>query len=114
MSRVVGASKAAEMILTGESVTAEDALKSGLVSRVVHSHELMTQAEAIVGMIAAREPAAVQAVLHAIRGGLDIPLSEGLVREAELFGQLCATPEKRRAIQAFIEKRQARMSATHA
>jgi len=114
LSRIVGASKAAEMILTGESVTAEDALKIGLVSRVVDSHELMTQAEAIVGMIAARETSAVQAVLHAIRGGLDIPLSEGLAREAELFGHLCATPEKRKALQAFIEKRQAKMSGTHA
>ena len=63
---------------------------------------------------AARETVAVQAVLHAIRGGLDIPLSEGLVREAELFGHLCATPEKRKALQAFIEKRQAKMSATQA
>jgi enoyl-CoA hydratase len=112
LSRVVGASRAAEMILTGESVTAEEALRIGLVSRVAPSHELMTQAEAIVGMIAAREVPAVQAVLHAIRGGLDIPLSEGLVREAELFGRLCAMPEKRKAVQAFIEKRQTRMAET--
>jgi enoyl-CoA hydratase len=114
LSRVVGASKAAEMILTGESVTAEEAHKIGLVSRVVPSHELMTQAEAIAGMIAARGVPAVQAVLHAIRGGLDIPLSEGLVREAELFGRLCVTSEKRKAVAAFIEKRQARMAETGA
>lgn len=114
LSRVVGASKAAEMILTGESVTAEEAHKIGLVSRVAPSHELMTQAEAIAGMIAARGVAAVQAVLHAIRGGLDIPLSEGLVREAELFGRLCVTSEKRKAVAAFIEKRQARMAETGA
>jgi enoyl-CoA hydratase/carnithine racemase len=86
----------------------------GLVSRVVPSHELMTQAEAIAGMIAARGVAAVQAVLHAIRGGLDIPLSEGLVREAELFGRLCVTSEKRKAVAAFIDKRQARMAETGA
>jgi enoyl-CoA hydratase/carnithine racemase len=102
------------MILTGESVTAEEALKIGLVSRVVSSDELMTQADAVARMIAARGTVAVQAVLHAIRGGLDIPLSEGLVREAELFGRLCATPEKRKAVQAFIEKRQARMAETQA
>ena len=112
LSRVVGASKAAEMILTGESVTAEEAQKIGLVSRVVPGHELMTQAEAIAGIIAARGVDAVQAVLHAIRGGLGIPLSEGLVREAELFGRLCATSDKRKAVQAFIEKRQAKMVET--
>lgn len=114
LSRVVGASKAAEMILTGESVTAEDAHKIGLVSRVVSGSQLITEAEALVGMIATREPAAVQAVLHAIRGGLDIPLSEGLVREAELFGHLCAAPGKRKAIQAFLDRRQEKMAGTQA
>jgi enoyl-CoA hydratase/carnithine racemase len=114
LSRVVGASKAAEMLLTGDTVTADEACKIGLVSRVVAADELMTQSDAIASMIAARGTAAVQAVLHAIRGGLDIPLSEGLVREAELFGRLCATPEKRKAVQAFIEKRHARMAHTDA
>jgi len=114
LSRVVGASKAAEMLLTGESVTAEQALHIGLVSRVVPNHELMAQAEALVGMIAARGTAAVQAVLHAIRGGFDIPLSEGLVREAELFGHLCASSEKRKAVQEFVEKRQTRMARSEA
>jgi enoyl-CoA hydratase len=114
LSRLVGASRAAEMLLTGETVMAEEALKIGLVGRVVADHELTTQAEAIVRMIAARGADAVQAVLHAIRGGLDIPLSEGLVREAELFGRLCATPDKREAVQAFIGKRQARMAETQA
>ena len=112
LPRVVGTAKAAEMMLTGESITAEEALKIGLVSRVVPGRELMTQAESIVGTIAAQGESAVQAVLHAIRGGLDIPLSEGLAREAELFGKLCATAEKRKAIQAFIDKRQARMAET--
>ena len=124
--RLVGASRAAELLLTGETVTAEEALRIGLTSRVVPDYELMTQAEAIVRMIAARGAAAivrmiaargaaaVQAMLHAIRGGLDIPLSEGLGREAELFGSLCATADKRDAVQAFIEKRQARMAETQA
>ena len=112
LSRVVGASNAAEMLLTGESMTAEEAVKIGLVGRVVPADQLMGHADSIASMIAARGTAAVQAVLHAIRGGLDIPLSEGLVREAELFGHLCATPEKRQAVQAFIEKRQARMAHT--
>ena len=114
LSRLVGSSKAAEMILTGESVTAEEALRIGLVSQVVPGNQLLTQAQAIVGMIAGHGVNAVQAVLHALRGGLDIPLSEGLVREAELFGHLCATTEKRKAIQAFIDKRQARMAQTEA
>src|SRR2546425_871930 len=56
----------------------------------------------------------VEAALHAIRGGLHIPLSEGLAREAELFGQLCITPDKQEAVQAFFEKRQPRLAGADA
>ena len=110
LPRVVGSSKAAEMILTGESLSAEEALRIGLVSRVVPPHELVAQVEAIAASIAARGKTAVEAALHAIRGGLDIPLSEGLAREAELFSRLCITPDKQEAVQAFIEKRQPRVA----
>ena len=106
LPRVVGPSKAAEMIMTGESVTAEQAFQIGLVTRVVPASELMAQADALAGLIVPRGAAAVNAALHAIRGGLDIPLAEGLAREAELFGGLCATPEKHEAIRAFLGKRQ--------
>jgi enoyl-CoA hydratase/carnithine racemase len=105
LPRVVGASNAAEMILTGESLSAEKALRIGLVSRVVPPHELMAEIEAIASLITARGKSAVETALHAIRGGLDIPLAEGLAREAELFGRLCCTPEKKEAVQAFLEKR---------
>jgi enoyl-CoA hydratase len=110
LPRVVGASKAAEMILTGESLSAEEALRIGLVSRVVPPHELAAQAEAIAASIAACGKTAVEAALHAIRGGLDIPLSEGLAREAELFSRLCVTSDKKTAVQAFLNKRQPRLA----
>lgn len=112
MPRVVGVSKAAEMILTGESLSAEEALRIGLVSRVVPPHELMARAEAVAALITVRGKTAVESALHAIRGGLDIPLSEGLAREAELFGRLCTTPDKQEAVRAFLEKRQLRLSET--
>jgi enoyl-CoA hydratase len=110
LPRVVGPSKAAEMILTGESLSAEEALQIGLVSRVVPAHELAAQAEAIAASIAARGKMAVEAALHAIRGGLDIPLSEGLAREAELFSRLCVTSDKQAAVQAFFDMRQPRLA----
>ncbi len=114
LPRVVGASKAAEMILTGESLPAEEAQRLGLVSRVVPRHELMTEVESIAARIAARGKPAIEAALHAIRGGLDIPLSEGLDREAELFGRLCATDDKKEAVQAFLEKRKLKLAETNA
>ena len=66
----------------------------------------MAQAETIAASIAACGKTAVEAALHAIRGGLDIPLSEGLAREAELFSRLCVSPDKKAAVQAFLNKRQ--------
>lgn len=110
LPRLVGASKAAEMILTGESLSAEEALKIGLVSRVVPPQELIGQAEAVAALMTARGAAAIEAALHAIRGGLDIPLSEGLAREAELFGKLCVTRDKQEAVRDFLEKRQAKVA----
>jgi enoyl-CoA hydratase len=67
LPRVVGASKAAEMILTGESLSAEEALRIGLVSRVVPPHELVAQSEALAALITVRGKTAVEAALHAIR-----------------------------------------------
>jgi enoyl-CoA hydratase/carnithine racemase len=102
------------MILTGESLSAEEALRIGLLSRVVPKHELITQVEAIAASMITHGKTAVEAALHAIRGGIDIPLSEGLAREAELFGRLCVTPDKQEAVQAFLEKRQPKLAETEA
>lgn len=112
LPRIVGPSKATELILTGESITAEEALRIGLVNRVVPAAELLNQARAVAGVIIERGPLAVQAALRAIRAGLGSPLSTGLAREAELFGELCATPDKKEGIQAFLEKRAPRFHGT--
>lgn len=106
LPRVVGSSKAAEMIVTGESISADEALQTGLVSRVVPAQQVLAEAEGLAGMIASRGAAAVRAALQAMNGGLDRPLAEGLAREAELFGQLCITADKQEATKAFLDKRQ--------
>jgi enoyl-CoA hydratase/carnithine racemase len=105
MTRLVGLSKAAELILTGERVTAEEALRIGLVGRVVPAAGLLKEAETLAAAIATRGRIATRAALRAIRGGCDRPVSEGLVRESELFGELCETQDKNEGIQAFLEKR---------
>ncbi len=109
LPRIVGPSKAAEMILTGESLSAEEALRIGLLSRVVSPHDVIAQVEAIAASIITHGKTAVEAALHAIRGGIDIPLAEGLSREAELFGKLCVTLDKQEAVRAFLEKRQSKV-----
>jgi enoyl-CoA hydratase/carnithine racemase len=105
LPRIIGPSRATELILTGESVTAEGALALGLVNRVVPLAEVQPQAMIWARTIAAHGRSATQAALRAVRAGLDSPLAEGLVREAELFGELCETPDKKEGTSAFLEKR---------
>jgi enoyl-CoA hydratase/carnithine racemase len=112
LARIVGPSRATEMILTGTSVTAEDALKMGLVNHVVPATDLVSEANALAGMIVAHGRLAIQAALRAIRAGLDSPLAEGLARESELFGELCETPDKKEGLQAFLGKRSPRFLDT--
>jgi enoyl-CoA hydratase len=105
LPRIIGPSKAAELILTGEAITAEEALTLGLVNRVVPPGEVLQQAKAMATMVTAKGRLATQAALRAIRTGLDSPLAEGLAREAELFGELCETADKKEGTAAFLEKR---------
>jgi enoyl-CoA hydratase/carnithine racemase len=112
LSRIIGPSKAAELILTGDTITAEQALALRLVNRVVPAQEVLQQAMAMATSVAGKGRLAIQAALRAIRTGLDSPLAEGLAREAELFGELCETPDKKEGIQAFLEKRDPKFADT--
>jgi enoyl-CoA hydratase/carnithine racemase len=107
LQRIIGPSRAAEMILTGASVTSEEARALGLVNRVVPADQVTAQARALAAIITSKGRLATQAALRAIRTGLDSPLAEGLAREAELFGELCKTADKKEGTAAFLEKRKA-------
>ncbi|HEX2055737.1 MAG TPA: enoyl-CoA hydratase-related protein [Nitrospiraceae bacterium] len=106
LPRIVGSSKAIEMILTGESISAEEALKIGLLNRVVPVQKVLAEAETMAGVIASHGAAAVRAGLQSLSGAFERSFAEGLASEAELFGQLCVTKEKQESTQAFLEKRQ--------
>ena len=105
LPRIIGPSKAAELILTGEIITSEQALALGLVNRVVPAQEVLQDAKAMATMVTAKGRLATQAALRAIRTSLDSPMAEGLAREAELFGELCETADKKEGTTAFLEKR---------
>ncbi len=111
LPRIIGPSKAAELILTGETITSDQAVALGLVNRVVPAADVMQQARNLAMLITAKGRQATRAALQAIRTGLDIPLAEGLAREAELFGDLCATPDKKEGTTAFLEKRPPKFSS---
>lgn len=107
LPRLVGKGVAMQLVLAGEMISAQEALRVGLVNEVVPAAELMARAEAIAGKIAANAPLAVQYALEAVNKGMDMPLAEGLFLEATLFAVCCATADKKEGTSAFLEKRTA-------
>ena len=106
LPRVVGQSKAMELILTGDSISAQEAKSLGLVSHVLPPEDLLRHAQGLARNIASKSLGALRASLRAIRHGNELSLHEGLALEARLFGGLCETEDKREGVGAFLEKRQ--------
>jgi enoyl-CoA hydratase len=107
LPRLVGKGAALKLLLTGEMVSAAEALRIGLVDEVVPAAELMGRAQALASAIAAVAPIAVRQCLAAVRVGYDLPLNEALAHEAALFGICCGTADKAEGTRAFLEKRAA-------
>jgi len=105
LTRELGRARALELILTSDTINAEDALRLGLVNRVVQPSELLSAAEALAREIAQLAPLAIRACLKAVVRGAEIPLEEGLTLEAKLFASLFATEDMREGTRAFLEKR---------
>jgi enoyl-CoA hydratase len=107
LPRIIGLGHALRMILTGDMISAEDALKLGLVEEVVPPEVLIDRAIAIGEQIASKSPVAVAAAKEATRAAMSLPLDEGLRLETALF-QLCFSSEdKAEGVRAFLEKRAA-------
>ena len=94
LPRLVGKGMAQQLVLTGEMITAAEALRIGLVNEVVPAAELIPRAEAIAAKIIANAPLAVQYAMEAVNHGLDMTLAEGLYLEATLFAVCCSTEDK--------------------
>lgn len=106
LCRLIGQSKAVELILTGEPISAREAMGLGLVSQVVSGDDLLRQAQGLARKMAEKSQVALRASLRAIRQGVKLDLSDGLVLEAHLFGALCDTEDRKEGVAAFLEKRQ--------
>jgi len=107
LGRIIGKSRALEMILTGELIDAEEALRIGLVNRVAQDRkELMAVCEELAMRISRNAPLAIKYALEAVNRGTEIPLNDGLRLESALFGLCFATEDAREGTRAFLEKRQ--------
>ncbi|MBD0371076.1 MAG: enoyl-CoA hydratase/isomerase family protein [Pyrinomonadaceae bacterium] len=104
-ARSVGTSRALELMLTGQSLSAHDALRYGLINRVVEPAHLLMEAQALARTISGLAPLAIRACLKAVTRGIDLPLEQGLELEAELFSSLFETEDVREGTRAFLEKR---------
>jgi enoyl-CoA hydratase len=107
LARLVGKTKAMEMILTGSAISASDALAIGLVNRVVPAADLMKDVRAIAAELAAKPPIAMRYAMEAVNNGLEMPFAEACRLEASLFGMVAATEDMREGTRAFLEKRKA-------
>jgi enoyl-CoA hydratase len=105
LPRLVGKGRANQLLLTGEIIDAAEAYRIGLVNKVVAGDQLMNEARAMMRTILANGPLAVALCIEAIDRGLQMPLEEGLVLEANHFGLLAATDDMREGTRAFMEKR---------
>ena len=105
LPRIVGVSKAMELILTAKVIKADEAKAIGLVSEVYPAEELMDKAMELANAICANAQIAVQESKRCIRMGMQTDIATGSAFEAEAFGVCCGTADKDEGMGAFLEKR---------
>jgi enoyl-CoA hydratase len=107
LTRFVGKSKAMEMCLTGRMMDAEEAERSGLVSRVVPFEQLMDECLKTAAQIAALSRPSVMMAKESVNKAYEMTLSEGIKFERRLFHSTFATEDQKEGMSAFAEKRKA-------
>ena len=110
LPRLVGKGRAFELLLTGEMVDAAEALRIGLVNRVVPREKLMAEAEGLLRKMTANGPVSLRFTMEAVNSGIELPLAEAQYLEATLFGLICTTDDMKEGTKAFLEKRPAKFT----
>jgi len=105
LPRMIGVCRAKELIFTSDIITAEEALKLGMINRVVPEDQLMPTAKEIAKKIATKSPAALKLAKQAINYGMQTSLEAGLKYEYELYSLSLSLEDKVEGVNAFIEKR---------
>jgi enoyl-CoA hydratase len=106
LPRAIGKSKAMEMILLGEPITAAEAERIGLVSRVVPDEVLVEDALGLAAEIAKRAPLAVRLAKESVNAAYEMSLTDGLAHERRLFYLLFSSEDQKEGMAAFLEKRE--------
>ncbi len=106
LPRLVGVGRAMEMILTGEPVTADEALAMGLVNRVVLAENLMAEVRTLAEALAARPKLALQYAKEAVLRSAEGAMAQALAHESYLHALACGTQDKKEGVASFLEKRE--------
>ena len=107
MARLVGMGIAKELIFSGRTMKADEALRIGLVNAVYEREELLDKALELAQMILKNAPLAIQAAKQSINEGYDLPVDDAIALENKLFGSCFATADQKEGMAAFLEKRKA-------
>ncbi|CAO3452469.1 crotonase/enoyl-CoA hydratase family protein [Azospirillum largimobile] len=105
LPRLAGRKRAMQLLLTGESFPPDRALELGLVNAVVPHEELLPAARALLERILVHSPLAVATILTAVTRGVNLPIGEGLLVEAEQFARMAPTADLREGLDAWIARR---------
>jgi enoyl-CoA hydratase len=105
LTRAIGKSRAMEMILTGEPITAHEAKAAGLVARVTQDELVVEDALALAATIAAKSPIALRLAKEAVNAAFEMSLTDALAHERRLFYLLFASEDQKEGMAAFLEKR---------
>jgi enoyl-CoA hydratase len=105
LTRLVGRGRATEMMLTGAPLTAEEALRAGLVNRVVPAADLMNETRKLAAELARNAPIAMRYIINAVNKGLEMSFAEACQYEATLFGLVASTDDMKEGTAAFLQKR---------
>ncbi len=105
LTRAIGKAKAMDLILTGRTIDAQEAERSGLVSRVVPAADLMAEANAVATTISQMSRSAARMAKEAVNRAFESTLAEGLLYERRLFHSAFATDDQTEGMAAFIDKR---------
>jgi enoyl-CoA hydratase len=105
LPRIVGMAKAKEMLLTGETITAEEALRAGLLTKVVQKERLMEEALSLAKKLASKPKVAFGLLKRSIETGIDLDVSSALTFELDSFAIAYSSEDGREGLRAFIEKR---------
>jgi enoyl-CoA hydratase len=114
MPRVIGASRALELILAGEPITGKRAEEIGLVNAAIAADKLDDHIQRIAAVLASRSPSGAQTIKRLVYRGLEMTLADGLVQEGLALREILASPDYAEGLVAFAEKRQPRFGESTA